>query len=70
MARLYRITQLPDKTGDNARIRGMLVGQFGVGQSVDDPLVDYPYLAREDIMQARRYAAWRAEQREAVLASA
>ena len=29
----------------------------------------YPYLEREDIMQALRYAAWRSEEREVTLAS-
>lgn len=76
MAQLDRITQQPDVMGGKACIRGMrvtvgmLVGQIGVGQSVDDLLVDYPYLEREDIMQALRYAAWRADEREVVLASA
>ena len=76
MAQLDRITQQPDVMGGKACIRGMrvtvgmLVGQIGVGQSVDDLLVDYPYLEREDILQALRYAAWRAEEREVVLASA
>ena len=36
---------------------GMVVGQVGAGHSVDAILTDYPYLEREDIMQALRYAA-------------
>ncbi|MHB8211809.1 MAG: DUF433 domain-containing protein [Acidithiobacillus sp.] len=36
---------------------GMVVGQIGAGHSVDEVLADYPYLEREDIMQALRYAA-------------
>jgi uncharacterized protein (DUF433 family) len=36
----------------------MIVGQIGYGRSIDSPLVDYPYLEREDILQAVRYAAW------------
>jgi len=35
---------------------GMIVGQIGAGHSVDELLVDYPYLDREDVMQALRYA--------------
>ena len=46
---------------------GMVVGQVGAGHSVDEILADYPYLEREDIMQALRYAAWRAEEREVLL---
>jgi uncharacterized protein (DUF433 family) len=36
---------------------------------MDAILMDYPYLEREDIAQALRYAAWRAEERELVLAT-
>jgi uncharacterized protein (DUF433 family) len=49
---------------------GMIVGQIGAGHSIEDILTDYPYLEHEDIMQALRYAAWRAEEREVVLANA
>ncbi len=76
MTRLDRITQQPEVMGGKACVRGMrvtvgmIVGQIGVGHSVEDLLADYPYLEREDIMQALRYAAWRAEEREVVLATA
>ena len=49
---------------------GMIVGQIGAGLSVSDILGDYPYLEHEDVMQALRYAAWRAEEREVVLTPA
>jgi uncharacterized protein (DUF433 family) len=73
---LDRITQTADVMGGRACIRGMrvtvgmIVGQIGAGRSIDDLLVDYPYIEREDVMQALRYAAWLAEEREVVLASA
>jgi uncharacterized protein (DUF433 family) len=76
VGQLNRITQLPDLMGGKACIRGMrvtvgmIVSQIGVGHSVDEILADYPYLEREDIMQALRYAAWRAEEREVVLTGA
>jgi len=76
MGQLNRITQQPDVMGGKACIRGMrvtvgmVVGQVGAGHSVDEILADYPYLEREDIMQALRYAAWRAEEREVLLATA
>jgi uncharacterized protein (DUF433 family) len=76
MDHLDRITQQPDVMGGKACIRGMrvavgmVVGQIGAGQSVDDVLADYPYLERDDIFQALRYAAWLAEEREVILASA
>ncbi len=76
MGQFDRITQAPDVMGGRACIRGMrvtvgmIVGQIGVGRSVDDLLEDYPYLEREDIFAALRYAAWLAQEREVVLASA
>jgi uncharacterized protein (DUF433 family) len=44
-----------------------IVSQLGAGQTVEQILADYPYLDREDVFQAIRYAAWRAEEREVVL---
>jgi uncharacterized protein (DUF433 family) len=76
MEQLDRITQQPDMMGGKACIRGMrvtvgmIVGQIGTGHSIDEVLTDYPYIEREDIMQALRYAAWRAEEREVMLATA
>jgi uncharacterized protein (DUF433 family) len=76
MGQFDRITQQPDVMGGKACIRGMrvtvsmVVSQIGAGHGIDEVLVDYPYLEREDIMQALRYAAWRAEEREVVLAAA
>ncbi|PSJ61769.1 DUF433 domain-containing protein [Kumtagia ephedrae] len=69
-----RITLEPGKMGGRPCIRGMrvtvgmIVAQIGAGHSVDDVLADFPYLEREDVMQALRYAAWRADEREVVLA--
>jgi uncharacterized protein (DUF433 family) len=60
---LDRITQNPLTMGGKACIRGirvtvgMIVGQIGAGRSIDELLTDYPYLEREDILQALRYAA-------------
>jgi Uncharacterized conserved protein len=76
MGQLDRITQQPEVMGGKACIRGMrvtvgmLVGQIGAGHSFEEVLADYPYLEREDILQAIRYAAWRSEEREVSLASA
>jgi uncharacterized protein (DUF433 family) len=73
MAPFDRITQDPKVMGGKACIRGlrvtvgMVVGQIGAGHTVDQVLADLPYLEREDVMQALRYAAWRAEEREIVL---
>ena len=76
MADLDRITQDPPVMGGKACIRGMrvtvgmIVGQIGTGRSIEELLADYPYLEREDILQALRYAAWRMEEREIQLAPA
>ncbi len=73
MENLDRITQQPGVMGGKACIRGQrvtvgaVVSQLGAGRTVDQILADYPYLEREDILQAIRYAAWRAEEREVVL---
>ena len=56
--------------GQQSMLRGMLVGQIEVGRGIEEILADYPYLEREDIMQALRYAAWRTEEREVMLATA
>ena len=71
-----RITHNPAVMGGKPCIRGlrvtvgMIVGQIGAGQTVDELLADYPYLEREDILEALRYAAWRAQEREVVLTKA
>jgi uncharacterized protein (DUF433 family) len=76
MEHLNRITQNPAMMGGKACVRGMrvtvgmIVGQVGAGHSIDEILASYPYLEREDILQALRYAAWLAEEREVVLATA
>lgn len=70
------MTQQPEVMGGRACIRGMrvtvgmIVGMIGAGHSVEEVLADYPYLEREDVMQALRYAAWLAEEREIVLPGA
>ena len=75
MSELNRITQQPEVMGGKPCIRGMrvtvgmIVGQIGIGHSFDEVLASYPYLECEDIMQALRYAAWRAEEREITLAT-
>jgi len=76
MGEIDRITQNPAVMGGKACIRGMrvtvgmIVGQIGSGTSVDELLAAYPYLEREDVLQALRYAAWLASGHEVELASA
>jgi len=49
---------------------GMIVGLVASGKSQSDILALYPYLEKEDIVQALRFAAWRAEEVELPLAIA
>jgi uncharacterized protein (DUF433 family) len=73
MGQLDRITGDPTVMGRKPCIRGMrvtvgmIVGQIGAGHTIEELLADYPYLQREDILQALRYAAWLAEEREVSL---
>ena len=70
MADFTRITQNPEVMGGKPCIRGkrvtvgMIVAQIGAGLSIEELLADYPYLEREDVLEALRYAAWRAQERE------
>ena len=70
MTDFARISQDPAVMGGKPCIRGkrvtvgMIVGQIGAGLSIDALLDEYPYLEREDVFEALRYAAWRAEERE------
>ena len=74
MHNLTRITFNPEVMGGKPCIRGMrvtvgtIVGLIASGKTVDQVLADYPYLEREDILEALAYAAWRAEEREVPLA--
>ena len=76
MTDFTRITQDPAVMGGKPCIRGqrvtvgMIVGQIGTGRTIDELLADYPYLEREDILEALRYAAWRAQEREVDLTDA
>lgn len=70
---LDRVTHRPDVMGGKACIRGMrvtvamIVGQIGAGRSIEQVLTDFPYLEREDVLQALRYAARLTEARDLVI---
>ncbi|MFN0193868.1 MAG: DUF433 domain-containing protein [Aestuariivirga sp.] len=59
-----RITRTPGIMGGKPCIRGMrvtvgmIVGQIGAGATVEEMLDHFPYLQRDDIMQAIQYAGW------------
>jgi uncharacterized protein (DUF433 family) len=75
MKQLQRITFDPQIMGGKLCIRGKrvtvgtIVGLIATGETIDDILAAYPYLEREDIMEALSYAAWRSEERDIPLAS-
>lgn len=68
-----RITHAPGVMGGKACIRGMrvtvamIVGQIAAGRTIEQLLTDYPYLERDDILEALRYAAWLAEEQDVAL---
>ncbi len=62
MTEFPRITRNPKIMGGKPCIRGMRVtvgmiaGQIGSGTSIEEMLEHFPYLEREDILEAIRYA--------------
>lgn len=63
MVEFDRITRDPEVMSGKPTIRGMrvtvgtVVGLIGAGRTIEQVLADYPYLEREDVLQALRYAA-------------
>jgi uncharacterized protein (DUF433 family) len=70
MERFNRISLKPEVMGGKACIKGtrvtvgMIVSHLADGISVDEMLKSFPYITREDIAEALRYAAWLSESRE------
>lgn len=68
MKMLDRITLNPNVMGGRACIRGlrvtagMIAGLVATDHTRAEILKLYPYLEEEDISQALKYAAWRAEE--------
>lgn len=68
-----RITHDPAVMGGKACVRGMrvtvgmILNQLGCGHPIDELLADYPYIEYEDVMQALRYGAYLASEREVSL---
>jgi uncharacterized protein (DUF433 family) len=64
-----RISHDPRIMGGKPIIRGMrvtvgmILGELGAGATIEEILDDFPYLEREDILQAMRYGAWLAQER-------
>lgn len=68
--RLDRITANPGVMGGKPCVRGTrvtvgtIVGLVAAGYDTERIISEYPYIEKEDILQALAYAAWRAEERE------
>ncbi|MDP2755279.1 MAG: DUF433 domain-containing protein [Nitrospirota bacterium] len=64
MGKLDRITIDPKIFGGKPCIRGLrfpvskILDLLAAGMSQEEILSDYPYLEKEDIIQAIKYAAW------------
>jgi uncharacterized protein (DUF433 family) len=63
-----RITFDPDIMGGRACIRGMrvtvslIINLLSNGMTAEEIIDAYPYVEKEDIQQALKYAAWLAEE--------
>jgi len=70
MEQFDRITHNPAVMGGKACIRGMritvgnILGQLSTGRSIETLLEDFPYLEKEDVLEAMKYAAWRMQEKE------
>jgi uncharacterized protein (DUF433 family) len=75
MYTLDRIVSTPGVVSGKPRIKGTRVtvgavlGQLAAGHSIDEVLLDYPYIHREDVLQALQYGAWLAQQEEVELSA-
>lgn len=75
MKQLDRITMDPAVMGGKPCVRGMrvtvgtIVGLIASGKAIEEVLASYPYLEREDVLQALTYAAWRSEEKDLPLVS-
>lgn len=76
MNRFDRISHEPNVMGGKPCIKGkrvtvgMIVSQIATGQTMEELLAAYPYIEREDVLQALLYAAWRSDERDVSLESA
>lgn len=62
-----RMTGLPCIRGTRVTVSAVL-GQLAAGRSVEEVLIDYPYLERADILAALEFAAAAVQERELPLA--
>lgn len=69
-----RITADPERMGGLPCIRdlrvtvSMVLGQLAAGRTIEELLENYPYLERQDILEALEYAAAAVNEREVEIA--
>lgn len=72
---LDRIVSTPGVVSGKPRIKGTRVtvgavlGQLAAGHTIEEVLADYPYIQREDVLQALQYAAWKAQDEQVRLSA-
>jgi uncharacterized protein (DUF433 family) len=70
MGKFERISLKPDVMGGKACIKGtrvtvgMIVAHLAEGVSIEELLEFFPYITKDDVVEALRYAAWLSESRE------
>jgi len=75
MKQLKRITLDVEIMGGKPCIRGTrvtvgtVIGLIAAGYTMEEVLEAYPYVTREDLLEALAYAAWRSEEVEFPLAA-
>jgi uncharacterized protein (DUF433 family) len=75
MYKLDRIVCTPGVVSGKPRIKGTrmtvgaVLGELAAGHSIDDVLRDFPYIQREDVLEALQFAAWRAQEEEVELSA-
>ena len=75
MYTLDRIVCTPSVVSGRPRIKGTrvtvgaILGQLAVGHTIEEVLLDYPYIQREDVLAALQFAAWRAQEEEVKLSA-
>jgi uncharacterized protein (DUF433 family) len=75
-AEFKRITRDPGVMSGKACVRGMrvtvgmILGNLAAGETIESLLAAYPYIEREDILEAIKYGAWLAQEREIDLSPA
>jgi len=76
MSQFERISHDINIMGGKACVKGtrvtvsMIIAQLGEGKTTDCLVSEYPYLSREDIAEALKYAAWLASANEMEILSA